>query len=188
MPKITRKGMFREHIPVKDPPASPVWRPYDDGSQLFCEWTTKCVCNSSINAHERAVEDASQSNLFGESKWHVCITYRGQQASRPTSRAASAPAETAGGATPPRLSWAAVATAVAIATMAMAMVTAMTADVQLLVRGVQGCRALGGVMILAPSFGFCALRTLHYSRPWVLFHLQTESARCRAEAVCARPR
>ena len=83
---------------------------------------------------------------------------------------------------------AAMATAVAIATMAMAMVTAMTADVQLLVRGVQGCRALGGVMILAPSFGFCALRTLHYSRPWVLFHLQTESARCRAEAVCARPR
>ena len=56
---------------------------------------------------------------------------------------------------------AAMATAVAIATMAMAMVTAMTADVQLLVRGVQGCRALVGVMILAPSFGFCALRTVH---------------------------
>jgi hypothetical protein len=85
---------------------------------------------------------------------------------------------------------AAMATAMAIATMAMAMATAaaMTADVQLLVRGVQGCRALGGVMILAPSFGFCALHTWHYSRPWVLFHLQTESARCRAEAVCARPR
>jgi uncharacterized membrane protein YidH (DUF202 family) len=83
---------------------------------------------------------------------------------------------------------AAMATAVAIATMAMAMATAMTADVQLLVRGVRGCRALGGVMILAPSFGFCALHTWHYSRPWVLFHLQTESARCRAEAVCARPR
>ena len=56
---------------------------------------------------------------------------------------------------------AAMATAVAIATMAMAMVTAMTADVQLLVRGVQGCRALGGGDDLGPLFWF--LRSAHFA-------------------------
>jgi hypothetical protein len=50
----------------------------------------------------------------------------------------------------------------------------------------------GGVMILAPSFGFCALRSAHCALCLplvrVLFQQRTDSAQCREEAVCARPR
>ena len=62
----------------------------------------------------------------------------------------------------------ATTTAMAIVTTAMVMATAMGADVQLLVRAraFKDVGLWGGLMILAASFGFCALRTVHYAHPW----------------------
>ena len=66
---------------------------------------------------------------------------------------------------------AAMATGTAITITAVAMVTAMAAGVQLLARArpFKDVGHWGGVMILAPCYGFCALRTVHYgtyARPW----------------------
>jgi hypothetical protein len=83
---------------------------------------------------------------------------------------------------------AAMATATAIATTATAMATAMAMEEEVSTywerRAYEICVALGGrgVMILAPSFV-----VLHIMVN-VLLQLRTDSVRCRAEAVCARPR
>ena len=78
--------------------------------------------------------------------------------------------EIAAAAATTKMAAAVMATAVAIAMTVIAMVMAMTADVQLLVRSVQGCRALGGEDDLSPLFWFlrfahCALCTMHYAHP-----------------------
>ena len=96
-----------------------------------------------------------------------------------------------------KMAAAAMATATAIATMATATATATAMEEEVSTywerRAYEICVALRGrgVMILAPSFGFCNLSTLHFVLHImvnVLLQLRTDSARCRAEAVCARPR
>ena len=88
---------------------------------------------------------------------------------------------------------AAMATATAIATTAMMMATAtvMVVDVQLLVRA----RAFKDVRLwgfddLSPLVWFLRYAHCVLCPPLVrvLFQLRTDSARCRAEAVCPRPR
>ena len=90
--------------------------------------------------------------------------------------------ETAAVATTTETAVAAMVTGTAIATMAMAMATVMVADVQFLVRG----RALGGVMIFAPSFVF-----LHFASPYLgkeCFSNYGQTPPVVAAAVCACPR
>ena len=69
-------------------------------------------------------------------------------------------------------------TAAAAMAMSAAMATAMAIAKTAMATGTAQWRSIsseghwrdvglwGGVMILAPSFGFCALHTVHYAHPW----------------------